>query len=552
MLVYGDAREEVATAALLAALKRDERRFLTHDELRSRFIALAGLAQGVADADFAKSGADRERPAEAALLQALVTLGAALMRSWDRDCEGSICPPLPPLLPLPASVTVKQAEGYAHYALYPEAYALAARKLVLAGEPRIIGLRSIGTGLAAVAAAALGAKTPVTLRPGGDPFARSLSIAPELEQSLLDGDPHFVIVDEGPGLSGSSFGAVADWLEARGVPAARIAFLPGHHGDLGMQASARHRERWRTAQRPVLRPDRLTRWTAQLLGPIERWTDISAGGWRPLRNASESEWPAVVPGWERMKFLVRAAGKEWMLRFAGLGPNGHGKLALARTLHEAGFGPEVAGMTHGWLALRWHADARPARPTLDELTVYLRIRSLLPVEHGAGASLAELVAMVRRNVPELARWSPEVDALQPLVRRVRTDGRMEAHEWLRLPGGQLLKADALDHHAGHDLVGAQDLAWDLAGVMVEFDLPAADVDRLERALGVDPALTAFYRIAYCAFRIGRHGLGVEMSPADEAPRHAAATARYRLALVDAVEQASDVDQSLGIRVDAFA
>jgi hypothetical protein len=541
VLVYGDQEEVVDVGHRLAELRRDDGCWLGHDALRDRFIALSGLAQGAADADFAASGTDRQRVPEQALLQALVALGAVLLRSWDEGCRGGAAPPLPPGPALPPQVTVREGEGYAHYALYPEAYGLAARILMLHAPPLVIGLRSIGSGLAAIAAAALEAPAPVTLRPGGNPFRRSLSIDPELAAYLLEGDRHFVIVDEGPGLSGSSFGCVADWLEDHGVPADRIAFLPGHAGDLGSEASPRHRASWKKAQRPVVQPDRLAAWIADLLGPIERWTDISAGAWRPLWSTSEEQWPAVVPGWERMKFLVRAGGSEWMVRFAGLGAGGQDKLELARLLAERGFGPEVAGLTHGWLVMRWEQDATPGRPTVDELRTYLALRSELPALRRA--SLAELLTMVRRNLPELAAWDPPVEALQAQVRPVRIDGRLQAHEWLRLTGGRLIKADALDHHRGHDLVGAQDIAWDQAGALVELGMAVPSAK---------PHLTAFYRVAYCAFQIGAHTLGMGMSPASEAPGHQAALGRYRLALVDAVEHLRDVDQALSRGIEALA
>jgi hypothetical protein len=128
-------------------------------------------------------------------------------------------------------------EGYAFYALHPALYAAAAARLPPA-DWRVIGIRSIGTGLAAVAASALRAPPPVTVRPGGHPFSRELRLAPELKAEWAAHDGSFAVVDEGPGLSGSSFGAVADALERLGVPRERIAFLPGHGGDLGPSSLA--------------------------------------------------------------------------------------------------------------------------------------------------------------------------------------------------------------------------------------------------------------------------------------------------------------------------
>src|SRR5918997_207785 len=63
--------------------------------------------------------------------------------------------------------------GIAHYAVYPEAYAKAARTLRIKGRPCVIGIRSIGTSLGAIVAVALGVPTFFTLRPFGDPAPRS-------------------------------------------------------------------------------------------------------------------------------------------------------------------------------------------------------------------------------------------------------------------------------------------------------------------------------------------------------------------------------------------
>ena len=80
-----------------------------------------------------------------------------------------------------------------------------------------------------------------------------------LLSTRLLGDPAaiFAVVDEGPGLSGSSFGAVADWLETHGVDRGRIRFYPGHGGEPGAQAAPAHRERWRAADRHVVEFDAL-------------------------------------------------------------------------------------------------------------------------------------------------------------------------------------------------------------------------------------------------------------------------------------------------------
>jgi len=538
MLVYGDHAERVDPRRRLAEVGAAAGRLLPHERLTDLFVDAAGLAQGIADADFVLAGEDRPRPAEAALLAWLTLLAERLLQSWDQGQVGGSAEPLPDLADLPSEVTIKLAEGYAFYALRPEAFGLAARQLHLSSEPRVIGLRSIGTGLACMAAAALRAPPPVTLRPIGDPFDRRLSLADDLATALLDGGPHFVVVDEGPGLSGSSLGGTADWLEDHDVAPDRIAFLPGHAGALGPEARARHRERWEKAQRPVVTLDEPRRsWIEALVGPLTGWEDLSGGQWRSSWSAADADWPAVDPMWERRKFLASTAGDAWLVKWAGLGRSAAAKLRLAEQLRD--FLPDTTGLTHGWLVTRWHDDAVPTRPRLDELTAYLKARAALPAAQ-PGACPQTLVEMVRRNA--LPDWSPDIARFAP--RPVVTDNRMAAHEWLRLPGDRLLKADALDHHQGHDLIGCQDIAWDVAGAAVELDLAADEVEQLRSRLDVSPALLDFYRIAYRAFRLGAHRMSAASLAywTEEQRRHAAAADLHAAALaaVDPVEHAGHV------------
>jgi hypothetical protein len=229
MLVYGDhsdtvdariwleqIRERLAEARSLSGLAR-------HSKLVGALVEAGRLEQGLADAERAESNQVKLFTYE---------LARCVVRSWESDfTEGDEFPAVPSITA--GAVELRVPEGFAFYAVYPEAYAAAARKLRLSGPPLVIGIRSIGTTLGAVVAAALEAPPPLTLRPFGDPFARQV----ELPAELVERGAHYVIVDEGPGLSGSSFGAVADALEVQGVAPERIAFLSSHGGDLRRQAS---------------------------------------------------------------------------------------------------------------------------------------------------------------------------------------------------------------------------------------------------------------------------------------------------------------------------
>ncbi len=142
----------------------------------------------------------------------------------------------------------------------------------------------------------------------------------------------------------------------------------------------------------------------------------------------------------------------------------------------------------------------------------------------------------------LRAWEPRIPALERAVRRCAVDARMHAWEWLVLPSGRLIKADAVDHCSGHDLIGCQDAAWDLAGAAVELSLDGGErralLRRFARRAGPPPLpLFEFLHAAYLAFQLGRSAAGAAAietwAPADAArlrdeQRRYAALLRARL------------------------
>jgi hypothetical protein len=494
--------------------------------------------RGAIDESFATRGDIDDLDAGADLGAALLTtLAGAVDRSWTSGFSGMM--PLEGAaaglrsMPLPQTIRTRSAEGYAFYGVYPESYAEAARASRLPAETRVIGIRGIGLSLAAMVAAALGAAPPVTVRPVGHPFARELAVSEALAARLLDGEPPaYAIVDEGPGLSGSSFGAAADWLEDHGVPRERIHFFPGHGGDLGPQASAEHRARWATAPRHLVpfetlmnsaNPQhRLETWVAELVGSLDMpLEDISGSAWRGLQSGS-NEAP-VAPQWERRKFLASADGQRFLVKFAGLGEEGTRKLELSRRLHAAGFGAEPAGICHGFLVERWvdgerlDARARPRDRLIETLGGYLAFRSTLGAPGDAGAPLPVLRDMAMYNTREalgdaaadrLAQRLVIGQDLEHRVQRVEIDGRVHAWEWIVRVDGRPAKTDALDHARAHDFIGAQDIAWDAAGAIAEHDLANGEIAGVLRMIAsetghaVDRELLAFVLPCYLAFQLG--------------------------------------------------
>ena len=554
MLVYGDTVRTEDTRAMLARIIEGAERagamapgIERHGALAAVFIEAGELVQGVADAEFAKQRRDTPSPGQDAAMALLLRLADGLRRSWDSGFKAPLAAVAAPelaALSLPDEIEVRRPEGYAFYALYPESYIEAAKLLRGGVAPTVIGIRSIGTGLSALVASVLGAGPPITVRPVGHPFRRELSLSPELAQAILSRrDGPYAIVDEGPGLSGSSFGAVADFLEDAGVARERIHVFPSHPGELGPQASPAHRERWAQLSKHCVVVDALalktripehalSHWIEDLIGPLTApLEDISGGAWRARAFASEAEWPAANVQQERRKFLAQTQDGTFLVKFAGLGEDA-GKVASARLLSEAGFTPPVVGHRHGFVVERWFGDGTPLDPTrvdrarlVDTVGRYLAFRAQhFPAARGRGASLAKLVDMARHNTAQalgqafaeaLDAMMPDVATLEDEVRPVEVDGRMHPWEWLVRRDGALLKTDALDHHAAHDLVGCQDIVWDMVGATVELGLTASEseavcaivADATERP--VAPALMRVYEPCYLAFHMGACALASE-------------------------------------------
>lgn len=543
MWVYGDRSRTADPRDLLADVEAGLERVRGMPPGLERHAGLVGasilageLAQGLADAGFEAAGQDDLTPVQTAAMNWLTDLARAVAASWRSrfaDLPALPSPDTLAALALPAEVATRTGEGYAFYAVYPEGFLEAAGRAGFDRPPTVIGLRSIGTGLAAMVAAATGAEPPITLRPSGHPFRREIRLSPALEAHLrARASGRFAVVDEGPGLSGSSMGAVGDLLQRLGVPEDRIDWFPSHRGDLGPQADPRRRARWSRARRHVVDFDALCLAGGAAL-PLETWfEDITGPALEPLRDLSGGAWRALRPdgadlpahgAMERRKSLLTAARGRFLLKFAGLGPEADAKLARARALHAEGFTPEPLALRHGFLLEPWIEGARPLDPKADRpallahLARYLAFRArAFPAGPHDGASPDDLAEMIRVNVSEAldtgagdalsARFCALIGEAPPLC-PVHVDGRLHAWEWLRTPEGRILKTDALDHSNAHDLVGCQCLGWDLAGVTVELELSPSEAENFRRMIetradvSMPAARVEAYRLAYGAFQL---------------------------------------------------
>lgn len=533
MIVYREQHRAAEPAGALRLLTRSIERLPrrpAHDEIVGLLVDLGALEAGITDA--LAPTEDEDGPISRELRRATLAAGHLLVASWHQD-ERAVtrwCAELGGRLhacadlPLPRSVEIHPPEGFAQYGHYPECHLVTAERVARELRPDsavCIGLRSIGTTLSAVVAACLedaGCRvSSFTVRPRGHPFDRRPVLAESLRTLLTEWrGAHVLLVDEGPGLSGSSLAGTAETLSALGIPDDRIVLLPSWDPDPSSLRSAVARSRWprhrclvSSFEEVWLESGRLD--TVLGDGPVR---DISAGRWRGEFIVGTERRPPVHHQHERRKFL----GPGVVIRFAGLGAVGHARLARARALADAGFSSPPSSLTHGFLTLKLVPGTPLARgevdaELLDRMAQYLAwLRSRFSLPDG---SRTDLTGMIGVNLAEHGlEWRPRKPSQPDAEPPVAVDGRMLPHEWLRTSRGYL-KTDALDHHDDHFYPGAVDIAWDLAAAAVEFGMPPAArqtlVERYRRASGDRTIATRLphYTVAYLAARLGYVSLAAE-------------------------------------------
>jgi hypothetical protein len=496
----------------------------THDAVTDVLIDLGELESAVADRLFPDR--DGLHPVatgfrSAALRAAHAVVASSAGEPAMRDLELARVADALQQMPrgeLPAAVDLRVSEGYAYYALQPQSYVEAAARFADACGPGFavcIGIRSIGTGLSAVVAASLerlGVGVSLySVRPHGHPFNRQIRLREDLALALRMAAPgsHFLIVDEGPGLSGSSFASVARALGDIGVDADRIILFPSWNADPSKFRSDDARAIWNRHRRFCADADTAERFLARHPGAI----DLSAGAWRDVLLGDHTAWPAVQPQHEVAKYWQHGSGT--IARFAGLGRYGEAKRRRADALCSAGLGPPPGTLENGYLSLPF-VEGRPgphaSEALIDAMGGHLAFltrtfpRDRMP-------EVDALIEMTDTNVRQglggdapalrLEQYRSVLDAAPCAA----IDGRMFPHEWVHGRSG-FVKVDALDHHCDHFFPGVQDAGWDVAAACFEFNLSDAARERLVAryaAASGDSEVAArlpFYDVAYAAFRLG--------------------------------------------------
>jgi hypothetical protein len=111
---------------------------------------------------------------------------------------------------------------------------------------------------------------------------------------------------------------------------------------------------------------------------------------------------------------------------------------------------------------------------------------------------------------------------------------MQPQEWIADADDRLIKTDATSHGDDHLLPGPTDIAWDLAGVVVEWALDErerSDFLAAYAALSGDRALerVAAYEVAYAAFRAAAWEMTPPSPDAGESRRRTRERERMRAA-----------------------
>ena len=409
----------------------------------------------------------------------------------------------------PETISISPPEGFTYYALHPLDFNRVADRI--ADHPAacaVIGIRSIGTTLSAVTTAALNARgraaTRITVRPSGHPYARNAEFSPEQERWIaeqLSQSARFLVVDEGPGRSGSTFLSVVEALGRLGVSRDRTTIVGSRGFDPESLCAENAAERWRGLHYISTAPSVSTRFL--------NFPYIGGGDWRTFFCGAEQEWPESWTQMERLKFL--SPDRRQFLKFEGIGPLGSEVRERAFALASAGFSPAVSDAGDGFLSYTAVEGGRLRKQDvspslLEQIARYCAFRaSEFTCTATPNSELGHMLEFnLRQEFGRDLKLEPgQLTSATPLL----ADGRMQPHEWIASREGKLFKTDAISHGDNHFFPGPCDIAWDLAGTVVEWNLDAQATEfllgKFRQFSGVSVSQQfQDYMLAYCVFRLG--------------------------------------------------
>lgn len=523
--IFREGHREIAGPALLRELSGRIASLSTAAAVTDALIQAGELEAALADAGGLKSNAAAELTD--ALASALCT-GTSDTRALGR---------LASAVTTPERIRTSPPEGFSYYALHPLDFSRLVSRI--RGEPKasaVIGIRTIGTTLSAMVAAALRLQgrpvSRVTVRPSGHPYARTIDFSPQESawiREQLSRTAQFLVVDEGPGRSGSTFLAVSEALVRSGVPRELVTILGSRDVDPSSLVADEAASRWNRF--------RFLATTASVNQRFEHCRYLGGGEWRrwllPQTSAWPiTEWPESWTQMERLKFLSEDG--HTLFKFEGMGPLGAAARKRAYALAMAGFCRPATEAGDGFVAYSVLEGAilRPhhLNPSLlEQMARYCAFRAAnfrAPTDRPD-----ELQRMLEYNVHQefgvdliLPRGALETE--NPVI----VDGRMQPHEWIS--ADRIFKTDAVDHGDNHFFPGPCDIAWDLAGAAIEWQMTPDAIKvflaLFEKFSGIKASeRLPIYMLAYSVFRLGFCKMAVSTALDDDRERLRRAFLIYR-------------------------
>lgn len=534
--VFREGRRKVQGELLLGSLRGSLSRAQDENGWVDALLRAGELECALADAGDPNAGLAAE----------ITDACAKKLASWSYGTDPKLLAKLP--VRLQGEFTVSTPEGFAYYALHPRQYVDVVEKIGAGKSAVVVGIRSIGTTLSAMTAAAFRRQGVTaerfTVRPTGHPFEREVEWDDAQQKAIARGRMNrarFVVVDEGPGLSGSSFLSVAEALCAAGVAREQIVLVPSHAPQLTSLRAKDAAERWNKFKSVTAPEGRY---------PKAQW--IGGGVWRERFCGASSAWPGAWAAMERAKFLDERV----FWKFEGHGPYGENARKIARVLSEQGFGAEVRRDELGYLGYEsvhgraaTHNDLSPER--LRRIAEYCALRAQEFRAEVSAAQQKDLATAVRVNY-ERGFEAQLPAALQklPVMRGTICDARMSPRKWMLADDGRFLKLGATSHGDDHFFPGPCDIAWDLAGAIIEWEMDAATRENFLHtytSLTSDPVARRIrnYLVAYGVVRFAwtRTAASSVQSTAEQ-ERFLAESLRYRDAVETWVTAASAAVQAV--------
>jgi hypothetical protein len=506
--IFRESRRRVRASELAAALGEELRGLASRvqpDRLHSLLLRAGELECGLCDAQVPSATCEQAGHLTDLFSEAALACDSS-KHGYDSQSLAITALPILEQISSTQTLGISAPEGFAYYALHPLDYAdLITRLKINATSALVVGIRSIGGTLSAVVAARLRelgvSASRTTVRPTGHPYDRVCELDPgqvrEIAANVAAGG-EFLICDEGPGRSGSSLLSVAEALEQAGVPRSRILILCSHEPDVsGLRA---HDAALRWSNYRCVPTNMTQRLPADAVERLE--ADVCRRRLLPEQN----DWLPIWPQFERLTYASADGGV--LLTFEGHGHYGEAVTARNQALSDAGFGLPYLGhevgfgkhaVVQGTLARQ--EDLTPQ--LLADMAEYCAWRAVAFGVQNVGDS--DLETMTRVNFEREFELALD-DLTFPVVRSAVCDARMMPQAWLQREDGRWLKLDAATHGDDHFFPGPCDIAWDLAGIVVEWALNSSAREfllaRYREASGHDARRRMqAYELAYATFRM---------------------------------------------------